>query len=64
MMIAIKPKMDTILKAIPINLKPIFKNKGPKAQNNNIKPIIIAIIPIFLIIYLLLRNKLDNDTSN
>ena len=41
----IKPKMDTILKASPINLKPNFKNKGPIAQNNNIKPIIIAIIP-------------------
>ena len=44
----IKPKMDTILKASPINLKPNFKNKGPIAQNNNIKPIIIAIIPPFL----------------
>lgn len=37
--------MDTILNANPINLKPIFKNNGPTAQNNNIKPTIIAIIP-------------------
>lgn len=37
--------MDTMLKAMPINLNPIFINKGPTAQNNNIKPITIAIIP-------------------
>lgn len=37
--------MNTILKANPINLMPNFKKKGPNAQNNNIKPTIIAIIP-------------------
>ena len=41
----IKPKSDTMSKAKPINLKPNFKKKGPNAQNNNIKPTIIAIIP-------------------
>ena len=37
--------MDTILKAIPTNLNPNFKKKGPNAKNNNNKPIIMAIIP-------------------
>ena len=46
MIITIKPKIDTILKAMPINLKPNFKKKGPNAQNNNNKPMIIAIIPL------------------
>ena len=41
MIITIKPKNDTILKAIPTSLKPIFKNKGPIAnvivQNGTLK---------------------------
>ena len=45
MIIAIKPKADTMLKVIPINLKPIFKNNGPNAQNNNMIPKTMAIIP-------------------
>ena len=44
----IKPKIDTILKASPINLKPIFKNNGPTAQNNNIKPTIMQLFHRFL----------------
>lgn len=45
MMIMIKPKIDTMSKARPINLKPTFKKNGPNAQNSNIKPMIMAIIP-------------------
>ena len=45
------PKMDSIWKAKPINLKPNFKKKGPNAQTNNIKPIIMTIIPPIFIIF-------------
>lgn len=45
MMIIIKPKKDTMSNAKPTNLKPNFKKNGPNEQNNNINPIIMAIIP-------------------
>lgn len=43
--------MDSIRKPKPINLKPNFKKKGPNAQTNNIKPIIMTIIPPIFIIF-------------
>ncbi len=52
MIITIKPKKETILKVIPTSLKPIFKNKGPIANNNISKPTIMVIIPAIPLIIL------------